>query len=430
MGLRARIEAAKQLEQDEDRSSFTGHSRRGAGGDAGDERQITELVSGVTRWRRYLDFLIDHFYSGDAEKLDRKVRTVLRLGLYELVVSGTASHAAINESVELAKKHAHRRVAGLVNGILRTAQRAVESASTSSSASSDGRDGLPVPRTGDRAADLAIRYSHPDWMVRRWLSRWPEAEVIAFLQHNNEPPTFGVLDMNTGSVKSVASVQGLVRSGALARGEVRIQDVGAAQVVDILAPAPGMTVLDVCAAPGGKAIASALRMGGSGRIIATDIHADRLGLVREGAEKAGLDVVETRVMDARHPDKDLVDACDAVLIDAPCSGLGVLSKRADMRWHRTEADMADLIVLQREMLDASARCVRPGGLLVYSTCTTEPEENEGQVDAFLARNAEFEREPIAVDVPLTEAGDYLALPQRTGHDGAYAARLRRFSGQK
>lgn len=427
MGLRARIEAAKQLEQDEDRSSFTGHSRRGAGGDADDERQITELVSGVTRWRRYLDFLIDHFYSGNPAKLDRKVRTVLRLGLYELVVSGTASHAAINESVELAKKHAHPRVAGLVNGILRAAQRAVESAST---ASSDGRDGLPEPRTGDRAVDLAIRYSHPDWIVRRWLARCPEEVVVAWLRFNNEPPTFGVLDMSTGSVESVVSVQGLVRSGALARGEVRIQDVGAAQVVDILGPEPGMTVLDVCAAPGGKAIASALRMGGSGRVIATDIHADRLGLVREGAEKAGLDVVETRVMDARHPDEDLIGACDAVLIDAPCSGLGVLSKRADMRWHRTEADMADLVVLQRDMLDAAARCVRPGGLLVYSTCTTEPEENEDQVNAFLARNAEFKREPIAADVPLTETGDYLALPQQTGHDGAYAARLRRLSGQK
>ncbi|MEQ9104276.1 MAG: transcription antitermination factor NusB [Rhodothermales bacterium] len=422
MGLRARIEAARQLEQDEDRRSYTGHARRGGGGDAGDERQITDLVSGVTRWRRYLDFLVDHFYSGDPSNLDRKVRTVLRMGLYELVVSGTASHAAINESVELAKKHAHRRVSGLVNGILRAAQRAVES---TTSGLADGGPGLPEPRTGDRAADLAIRYSHPDWMVRRWLARWPEEEVIALLQHNNAPPTFGVLDMSTGAVESVTSVQGLIRSGALARGDVRIQDVGAAQVVDILAPEPGMTILDVCAAPGGKAIASALRLGGSGRMIAADIHADRLGLVRDGAAKAGLDVVETRVMDARHPDNDLVDACDAVLIDAPCSGLGVLSKRADMRWQRTEGDLEELIALQREILGATARCVRPGGILVYSTCTTEPEENERQVEDFLAAHPGFVRDPIEANVPLTPSGDYLALPQRTGHDGAYAARLRR-----
>ncbi len=419
MGLRARIEAARQLEQDEDRRSYTGHARRGAGGDAGDERQITDLVSGVTRWRRYLDFLVDHYYSGDPSTLDRKVRTVLRMGLYELVVSGTASHAAINENVELAKKHAHRRVSGLVNGILRAAQRAV------ASAASGGGSGLPEPRTGDRAVDLAIRYSHPDWMVRRWLARWPEADVLALLQHNNAPPTFGVLDMSTGDVASVSSVQGLIRSGALSRGEVRIQDVGAAHVVDILAPEPGMTVLDVCAAPGGKAIASALRLGGRGRVIAADIHADRLALVRDGAAKAGLDVVETRVMDARHPDKDLVDACDAVLIDAPCSGLGVLSKRADMRWQRTEGDLDELVALQREILDACSRCVRPGGILVYSTCTTEPEENEQQVEDFLAAHPGFVREPIAADVPLTPSGDYLALPQQTGHDGAYAARLRR-----
>jgi 16S rRNA (cytosine967-C5)-methyltransferase len=262
-------------------------------------------------------------------------------------------------------------------------------------------------------------------MVRRWLARWPEADVIALLQHNNAPPTFGVLDMSTGDVASVTSVQALIRSGALARGEVRIQDLGASQVVDILSPEPGMTVLDVCAAPGGKAIASALRMDGSGRVIAADIHPDRLTLVRDGAEKAGLDVVETRVMDARHPDKDLLDACDAVLIDAPCSGLGVLSKRADMRWQRTEGDLEELVVLQREILDASAQCVRPGGVLVYSTCTTEPEENERQVEAFLARHPGFVREPITADVPLSSSGDYLALPQYTGHDGAYAARLRR-----
>lgn len=410
MGLEARLSAARQLEQDEQRGAYTGHSRRGQGGDPVDERQITDLVSGVVRWRRYLDFLIASFYKGDAEKLEVPLRTVLRLGLFELLLSDTASHAAVNETVELARRHAHPRVTGLVNGILRSAQRA---------------DALPMPATGDRARDLAIRYSHPDWMVRRWLSRWPEEDVIALLEYNNTRPSFSVLDVDKMTFERTTSVQSLVRSGDLSAGRVRIQDEGAAHVVHVMAPEPGMTVLDMCAAPGGKAIYTGLLMNASGRVVATDIHRNRVKLIDQGAREVGLDNVETRVMDALHPDADLLDACDIVLIDAPCSGLGVLSKRADMRWQRTETDLVELVALQRKMLQSAARCVRPGGVLIYSTCTTEPDENELQVADFLAAHPEFERDPVAADVPLTGAGDYLSLPHVSGYDGAYAARLRR-----
>jgi len=469
VGIHARKEAVQQLLRDEASGAYAGHARRKQGGVAADERQITDLVSGVVRWRRRLDFIVDAFYKGQPDELDPRIRMVLRMGLYDLIVAETPPHAAVHEAVGVARELVHKGAAGLVNGVLRAVVRAPR---------------LPVPTTGSRPHDLAIWHSHPDWMVERWFWRWPEEEVVRLLEYNNARPWWGIHD--TGLTQSdraalgeegadyaestlvpgflrARATQGLVRSGALTGGRARVQDEAAALVVhaflDVLqpigqtpqsgststdipldAPVSGASptdrlLLDVCAAPGGKAVYAALLAHTPLHVIATDLHAGRTrligrlaashGLAPEGGAAPGARV-ETRVMDAITPDEDLLGRADVVLVDAPCSGLGVLARRADARWKRTEEDFQTLITLQADILDGAARCVRPGGVLMYSTCTIEPEENQLQVAAFLGRHEDFAREPMPSTFPgpVTEDGDYLSLPQHTGMDGAYAARLR------
>ncbi|NNF03509.1 MAG: 16S rRNA (cytosine(967)-C(5))-methyltransferase RsmB [Rhodothermales bacterium] len=429
-----RLAAARELDRVEKDDAFVGFARRGRGGDPAFERSVTDVVAGVTRLRRRLDFLIDSLYRGDPDGLESGVRTVLRIGLYELLNTRTPAHAAINEAVETVRVYVHPRVTGLVNGILRSASRRM--------------DDLPTPDTGDRVRDLGLLYSHPDWIVRRWIERYGEEAAVRLMEHDNRRPRHGVHVRGDGTAVldalrsegvaweesplvadfiRVDSVQPLVRSGLLRRGDVRIQDEAAAMVVRVLDPQDGERILDLCAAPGGKTLLAA-ETAPRARVTAADLHAGRLDLVRTSAERAKLENVDLRVMDARTPDEELTGVFDRVLVDAPCSGLGVLSRRADLRWRRSEEDIADLVALQDAIIDGAARCVAPGGLLVYATCTLEPEENERRVEAFLDRNDGFVRESCAPFIPdrLVDAeGDYLSLPFETGMDGAYAARLRR-----
>ncbi len=407
--------------------------------DARAERQAADYVAGVTRLRRWLDFLAAHYYRGEYAAMEPAVRQVLRIGLYDLLVLGTPPHAAVHEAVELAKRAVRPGAGHLVNAVLRTALREMED--------------LPEPTSGRTARDLAVRASVPNWIARRWLDRYGEDEARALLAAANERPRHA-LRVNTQRLTpdefgtrlnelgvgwepsrwlegfvTVDSLQPVLRAGWLEEGLCAVQDEAAALVVHLLDPQPGETVIDAAAAPGGKALYAALRMGDRGRVLAFDLHPSRTDLVRQSAEAHGLTSVEVETADlrelAQRPDPPLGDR---VLLDAPCSGLGVLAKRADLRWRRAEADLVELVELQDELLDAAAQLVRPGGLLVYSTCTTEPEENAERVAAFLARHDGFESESAEGFVPaemVTEDGHYLALPHRHGTDGAFAARLRR-----
>lgn len=399
-------------------------------------RAATEYTAGVTRLRRYLDFLIEHFYRGEAAQLEPALRVVLRIGLYDLLVLGTPPHAALNEAVNLAKRVVRKGAGGLVNGLLRAVLRAGEA--------------LPEPATGDALEDLAIRRSHPTWLVRRWAARFGVDLAEALLAWSNARPRFGVRPGGLGADPAafraalealgvaatpspylddyvrVESLQPLVRAGWLRDGRAVVQDEAAALVVRLLDPQPGDVVRDVCAAPGGKALYAAARMGNQGRVLATDLHAGRTRLVARTAAAHGLTAVEAAAADARAlegpPD------ADRVLLDAPCSGTGVLAKRADLRWQRSPDDLADLARLQDVLLEAAAGRVRPGGLLVYATCSLEPEENDDRVAAFLARRPDYSLEPAHGFVPaalVTPEGFYATFPPRDGVDGAFGARLRR-----
>ncbi len=400
--------------------------------DAETSRLALEIVAGVTRHRRWLDFLIGRFYRGRVDALDAPLRQILRIGAHDLVVAGTPPHAAVSEAVELAAREMHRGAAGLANAVLRAIARHA--------------DRLPLPDTGDPADDLGVRHSHPTWMVRRWLGRWGEEATVRLLEHDNAPPRFGLRATDGDAAALLAAIpdadaapsrwlddfvtvgrlQPIVRAGLLADGRAAVQDEAAGLVVRVLAPVRGERVLDGAAAPGGKAVYAALR---GAVVTALDVSEAKTALVRQAAEAQGVASLTAVTADLRTwpgPDASGGTRFDAVLLDAPCSGTGVLAKRADLRWRRDESDLAGLAALQDELLDAAARHVRPGGRLVYATCSLEPEENDDRVAAFLARAPGWRREPVAgvPDAFVTPAGTYEALPHVHGTDGAFAAVLR------
>ncbi|MFW5972368.1 MAG: 16S rRNA (cytosine(967)-C(5))-methyltransferase RsmB [Bacteroidota bacterium] len=436
--MTAREDAVRRLQRIEAEGAYTALVESSAGAlSERDARFVTELVSGVTRWRRWLDYLISQFYRGDSAQLDPVVRQILRIGIYELLIIANAPHAAVHEAVNLTRRLGYSRAAGLVNAMLRNITRS--------------RDDLPEPATGDRSRDLSIRYSHPTWITRRWLRQFGEDETRDLLSWSNRRPRYGVrvnlrkiaiddflVQLDALGVQwsrspyldefvRIESLQPLVRGGLLREGMCVVQDEGAGLVVRVLDPDPGESVMDACAAPGGKALYAAERMDDRGLLLAVDVNESRLRLVSSAAERLGLTSVNISFGDARQmADLAAGKVFDRILIDAPCSGLGVLNKRADLRWRRTADHLRELVVLQRQLLDAAITAVKPGGLVVYSTCSIDPEENEHQVESFLERHPDFQLDSargLIADELVAEEGYYRSIPSRHGIDGAFAARM-------
>ena len=431
----ARKIAAQRLERIASGGAYMGQ----AGGAARLERKATDLVAGVMRWRRYLDFLIGRIYKGSFPKMEPLIKQILRICVYELVLLQKAPHGPVHEAVDLAKTMMRPGAGRLVNAILRSLQ----------------RQELPVPRTDDVAEHMGITLSHPTWIVRRWLRRFGREDCAALLTYNNARPIYGLRGnpllataeefrrkLDEAEVAWAPSpylddfvrapqLQRVLRAGWLQDGVCAVQDESAGLAVRLLDPQPGETLVDTCAAPGGKAIYAALQMRNQGRVLAMDINRGRLALAQKAAAAHGVAIVETETHDlcdyAHSPGRVLADR---VLLDAPCTGLGVLARRADLRWRRSPGDLRDLVTLQDQLLDAAARLVRPGGVLLYSTCSIEKEENEDRIAAFLSRQEGFHVEmamPWLPEALVTPEGYLATLPHRHGVDGAFAARLRRTS---
>ncbi|KAL3149923.1 hypothetical protein ABBQ38_013287 [Trebouxia sp. C0009 RCD-2024] len=427
-----------------------------------DSRQITYSVSNILRWQRRLDFTIAHLTGKPCTKLEHRVHAILRLAVHELLFQELPAHA-VSEHVNLAKSLVRPAAGSLVNAVLRRLLREQEQGTLPEPPMPDGS----TPQ-GKAAEMLAVATSHPTWMVARWLQRWGQQEAMSLLAHNNRStPAYAVrvcpsLDLSpqklveqlqeAGVEAAVSSVlpkdflvatglQHLIRQGFLQRGSCQVQDEAAGLVVALLDPQPGETILDACAAPGGKALYAAARMQNQGRLVAMDIHKKRLGALKTAAAAQGLqELITTRTGDlcqyadwvaAQPEDARQEHQYDRVLVDAPCSGLGVLAKRVDLRWRRTPEELTELATLQAQLLDAAATLVKPSGLLVYSTCSIEPEENTDQVAAFLARNSDYAHEAASEDqLPgqVISAGGFLqTLPHVHDMDGAFGARLRRAS---
>ncbi|HWP65180.1 MAG TPA: 16S rRNA (cytosine(967)-C(5))-methyltransferase RsmB [Candidatus Limnocylindria bacterium] len=405
-----------------------------------DARLCTQLVYGTLAWQGRLDHHLAALFRRPLARLDPAVLCALRLGLYQLLfLTRVPAYAAIDTSVSLVAGLG-RGARGLVNALLRRA--------------AAGPHTLALPPAAERTRRLAVEWSHPEWLVERWAAELPAGELEALLRADNEPPPTAVRvnparGERAAIVAELAARSVVARAGRwastavvierggtralggqlLASGRVSFQSEASQLVVDLLAPRAGATILDACAAPGGKTTAIAERLGGRGRVLALDPR--RTGLDRLGSEcrRLGLSGVLAAVADARFPPAR--PGFDAVLVDAPCSGLGTLRRHPETRWRRRPEDIPRLAALQKAMLDRVAGLVRPGGVLVYAVCTITREETEGVLRDFLAAHPTFGVEPggavlapAAADV-VSGDGCVRTFPHRHGLDGFFAVRLAR-----
>ncbi len=407
--------------------------RRLSGLTGKDRALAQELAYGAIRLRARLDAELDCLTFRPLASFEPRVVDWLRLGLYQLRELRIPDHAAVHETVQRVRRVLGRRPAGLVNAVLRRAAR-----------QGQPPDAFPSP-ADDPVGYLTTYGSHPEWLVRRWLGRWPLASVIRLVENDNRVPEVTVRLLSDGpEAPHVYSLAPGVRLDALppwravfrlaegrpeqVLGRLRavIQDPAASAVVDYVGDGICGPVLDACAGPGGKTVALAALASRARPFVASDLSPDRLRLVEVAVARTGVRVHPV-VMDGRSP---ALASARTVFLDVPCTGTGVLRRRPDSRWRVSPARLESLVALQRELLDACAELVAPGGLLVYATCSLEPDENDEQVEGFLARYPEFSRDMEAVSdaVPadlLRENGDLQVLPWTRGTDGAFACRLRR-----
>ena len=384
----------------------------------------SRIVGGVLENEAFLDYYIELYSGRKKSYFDRETLDILRMSAYQLwFLDRIPAHAAVAEAVDLAPK----RAKGVVNAILRKLPTEAEK--------------LPEIKADSEEERLSVKYSHPLWLVQRLADEYG-ADCEKILKADNEPAKVSLI-LNTlraekleeegiepsGLLENayVLSGRGVEELEAFRRGEVYVQDISAYLAACAADPRPGDTVLDTCAAPGGKSFAAAIKMGNKGRIISRDIHEKKLRLIETGAERLGIDIIETETADARQAGTELSKKCDVVMTDVPCSGIGVIRKKPEIRYKKPE-EISRLPEIQLAILKSSAENVKKGGVLLYSTCTILKEENEKVVSAFLNENSEFELEPFTLPGPFGESGGMLTiLPFEYGTDGFFICRMRRKS---
>lgn len=407
--------------------------------DARDAALASQLAYGTLQNRTLCEYYLRKFSSVRLSKLFPRVRDCLTLGVYQLtMLDRVPAHAAVNETVALVRKYARagERAVKYANGVLRAVARAVEDGSL---------PGLDCPT---KAAYLALRYSHPEWLTAALCEEYGEAAAAAICALDNEtaPHCLRVNRLRTTRDAALAELRergltcaphggigNLILCGggdmaalpAFRRGALTVQDGASVVCVDALDPQPGELVVDLCAAPGGKTCYIAEKMENRGHVVAGDLYAHKLERIREAAERLGLGIVETRLADASAFQPDLEGRADRVLCDAPCSGLGVIRKKPEIRW-KNEESLRGLPAIQAAILETGSRYVRPGGALVYSTCTILRRENQDVVGAFLEKHPEFRAEPFSHPaVGERPDGTVTLLPHLHQTDGFFIAKLRR-----
>lgn len=403
--------------------------------EAKDRGLLTELTYGTLQYKYTLDYYLEPFVRG---KLDLWVRWLLRLSLYQMhYLTRIPAHAAVNEAVEIAKRRGHKGIASTVNGILRSIL----------------RDGVrPLTEIGDEVERLAIETSHPQWLAARWVEMYGFEQARDMLHENNVPP-LQTMRVNTTKITVDEALHILEREGVQAKrseimpqcihlmsgtaartslfkkGFATIQDESSMLPATVLDPQPGERIYDMCAAPGGKTTHIAEKMGNEGKILASDLHAKKLDLIDENASRLGLTIIEAVPLDGRKAAALLGEASfDRVLVDAPCSGLGVMRRKPDIKYTKREEDLANLQTIQLALLDNAVKIVKPGGRIVYSTCTVDRTENEGTVAAFLAVHPDMETENMQLPSSLIDKqqnGMLQIFPQDFGSDGFFVASFRK-----
>jgi 16S rRNA (cytosine967-C5)-methyltransferase len=403
---------------------------------------LTEIVYGTIQRKNTLDFYLEP-YLKKQKKIETWVIVLLRLSCYQMVfLDRVPYHAVINEAVEIAKKQSHKGISGMVNGVLRNLQR------------NDFRD---LNEITDKVERLAVELSHPTWLINRWLNQFGEEATREMCQVNLKPPqvTVRVNRMKTtvDEMLTILSDEGLeVEKGDLSEdaikviagnvpntksfqeGLVTIQDESSMLVSRALGPLESETVLDSCAAPGGKSTHIAEMMHGTGNVVSIDLHDHKVKLIRKAADRLKLENIETKAIDSRKLHEIYEkEAFDRILIDAPCSGFGVIRRKPDIKWAKKEQDINNLASIQMKIIEAVAPLLKKGGTLVYSTCTLDKEENENIVSAFLDNNNEFsldeslmERMPEKLsDIVNNNNGMIQLLPHYFQTDGFFIACLKK-----
>lgn len=402
-----------------------------------DKGLLTELVYGTIQRQMTLDFYIEQFVS-KPEKLEIWVKLLLRVSFYQLYfLDKVPDHAIVNEAVNIAKKRGHVGVSKLVNGVLRTAI----------------REGQPdvAALVKEPMKRLSIEISVPLWLTERWVAQYGEAKTREIGEALLVPPhqTLRVNPLR-GNIDEI--IEALVADGFEAEahplvpeaimvfggnaanhpmfqyGAFSIQDESSMLVAHALHPEPGMRVLDACAAPGGKTTHIAELMNDEGQIDALDIHAHKTKLIAQGAKRLGHTIIKPFQADARQYGKDIEEELyDRILVDAPCSGFGVIRRKPDIKYQKTAKDVASLSVIQFDILDALAPLLKVGGRLVYSTCTIDEDENRNVWERFLEAHPNYEKAPLSLPNDLTtlDQTDLQLLPDNNFSDGFYISSFKR-----
>jgi 16S rRNA (cytosine967-C5)-methyltransferase len=408
-----------------------------------DKAFVREIVYGVMRWQGRLDWVIATYSRISPPKMERVVINILRMAAYQLLfMDRIPPHAAVDESVKLAKMMGKEDAAPFVNGILRGI--------------AEGRKEVPFPDLKtDPINHISTYYSHPPWLVRRWITQWGIEETIALCQANNQIPPFTVR-VNTLKGSRKVAIQRLQDQGVEVKpthfspvglilkapppiapwkffqeGWFQVQDEASQLVSYILGPHAGERVLDICAAPGGKTSHLAQLMENQGEILAADISQVKLSLLLDNCRRLGISIVKTQIFDATSPLPIPPETFDRVLVDAPCTGLGTLRRNPDGKWRVKEADITRLQKIQRNILIQAAPMVKSGGVLVYGTCTLTTEENEEVIEPFLSEHKEFRLEHTSAFLPpecedlVDRRGYFLSFPHSHDTDGFFSVRLRK-----
>jgi 16S rRNA (cytosine967-C5)-methyltransferase len=406
-----------------------------------DRGLFAELVFGVLRRQGTLDHILVGLVTQPLAKLEPQVLILLRLGLYQLVyLDRIPESAAVNETVNLTKL-ALPRASGLVNAVLRNYLRHKDTVTFP--------DPLAAP-----AASIAARHSHPAWLVKLWFSQLGEEETEHLAEASSRQPPLtlraNTLKNSRDELMSRFADNGITATSCrfsphgfhiegrhhipglpgFREGLFTVQDEASQMASLLLNPQPGERILDACAAPGGKATHLAQLMGNQGELLAMDVAGSKLPLILETAQRLGISTIRTRAADLLNSAAFPADVFDRVLLDAPCSGLGVIRRNPEAKWRLTSADITRLAATQQSLLKNAIRMLKPGGALLYSTCSTTVEENEAVVLDFLSRRPDCVLENLTDLFPeyaelFTPQGMFRAWPHRHGMDGFFAARLRK-----
>lgn len=394
-----------------------------------DKNFVLKLVYGVLENKILLDYYIRKMSKTRLKKIDHRILNVLRLSIFQIVfLDKVPDSAAVNEGVKLTKKINYKST-GFVNGILRNFIRE--------------RSAIQLPdKKKEKVQYYSVKYSYPEWLITRWLKAYDESFLEGLLEANNQAPALtlrvNTLRIDRDGLLEVLEGEGLKVSKSLVvddgivvedissqridtlesfdKGLFFVQDEGSMLVAKRLGVRPGMTVIDTCSAPGGKTTHIAQLMDNEGRVIAFDIHAHKLSKINDNAKRLGIDIIEARQQDARIKDDGLVNSADCVLVDAPCTGFGIIRRKPEIKYNRLEEDIDTLTTLQYSILEASSAYVKKDGTLIYSTCSIDEAEDEDIVRRFLEAHPEF---------LLEEEGMEKLFPHVDGTDGFFIAKMRK-----